>query len=249
MTTTLTAMCPKAMMTLMTIDIKQFLKRFLAIAFLMVLSLRASAQFIPVPGEWFHFSYAHLTLLDAPEALEQNIKSQGWQMMLMYESPLGKRSHFGLGYGIGFTGNYWHTNLRMTTNPGGGNMNYSYLSPDSSYAKNRFSSSYIDVPIELRYRSKSNNKGRYFRFYVGGLAGYRIGSFSQFKEGSYNVKHKGLQDLSKWHYGVFVRTGYWLFNLYVYYGMNSVFDPNRSEFYPDGLDKMRSLSVGLSISI
>ena len=207
------------------------------------------AQFIPEPGEWLHFSYSKLTLLNAPDELQQKWNSQGWQLMLMYESPLGRRSHFGLAYGLGFTGNYWHTNLRITTNPGGGNLNYSYLPSDSTYKKNRFSSSFIDIPVEFRYRSKSDKKGRYFRFYLGGLVGYRIGSFSQFREGSYNVKHFNIDDLTRWHYGAFVRTGYWLFNLYVYYGFNSVFDPSRSDNYPVGLDKMQSLSVGISVSL
>lgn len=228
---------------------KQILKRLLAAAGFVLLSICAKAQFIPVPGEWLHFSYAHLTLLNAPEELEESARSQGWQIMFMYESPLGRRSHFSVGYGLGFTGNNWHSNLRITTNPGGGNLNYSYLSTDSSYSKNRFSSSYIDLPVELRFRSKSNGTGRYFRLYVGALVGYKMGSFSQFKAGDYNVKHFKINDLSRWHYGVFVRTGFWLFNLYAYYGLNPVFDPGRSDFYPAGLKQMQSLSIGLSVSI
>lgn len=169
--------------------------------------------------------------------------------MFMFENLFGRRSHWGIGYGPGFSVNYWHTNLNITTNPSGGPLNYTFLPSDSSFNSNRFSASYVDFPVEIRFRSNSNNKGRYYRLYVGGLIGYRINSFSQFKVDDYNVKHYNITSLSRWHYGVFLRTGYWLFNLYVYYGLNPVFgDLNEGEG-PLGLDKMQSLSIGLSLSL
>jgi hypothetical protein len=99
----------------------------------------------------------------------------------------GRRSHWGIGYGPGFSVNYWHTNLNIETDPGGGPINYTYLPNDSSYKSNRFSASYFDFPVEMRFRSNSNNKGRYYRLYFGGLIGYRINSFSQFKTDNFNV--------------------------------------------------------------
>jgi hypothetical protein len=208
-----------------------------------------NAQYIPERGEWLHFSYSKLQLLNAPEQLEQKWNSNGWQLMFMWENLFGRRSHWGIGYGPGFSVNYWHTNLNIETDPGGGPINYTYLPNDSSYKSNRFSASYFDFPVEMRFRSNSNNKGRYYRLYFGGLIGYRINSFSQFKTDNFNVKYAKINDVSRWHYGVFLRTGYWLFNLYVYYGLNPVFNQFKNGEGAEGLDKMQSLSIGLSISI
>ena len=227
--------------------IKTKLLTLLCALFIGLSGLRA--QFIPETGEWLHFSYSKLTLLNAPEALEQKWNSQGWQLMLMYENLFGKRSHWGIGYGLGFSVNYWYTNLRITTNPGGGPLNYGYLPSDSTYRCNRFSASYIDLPVEIRFRAKSNRKGQYFRFYFGGLVGYRINSFSQFRHDDYNVKHYRMNDLARWQYGVFVRTGWWLFNAYVYYGLNPVFGNLPEGEGLEGLDQLQNLSVGLSISL
>jgi hypothetical protein len=207
------------------------------------------AQYIPEKGEWLHFSYSHLQLLHAPEQLEQKWNSNGWQLMMMWENLFGKRSHWGIAYGPGFSVNYWHTNLNITTGPNGGPLNYTYLPSDSSYNRNRFSASYFDIPVEIRYRSTTDKKGRYFRFYVGGLIGYRINSFSQIKVNDYNVKHYRINDISRWQYGVFLRTGYWLFNLYVYYGINPVFGDLAEGQGFEGLDQMQSLSIGLSLSL
>jgi hypothetical protein len=209
----------------------------------------ADAQYLPERGEWLHFSYSKFLLLNAPDEMEQQWNSNGWQLMLMWETLFGRRSHWGIGFGPGFSVNYWYTNLNITTNPNGGPLNYTYLPSDSNYTCNRFSASYLDLPVEIRFRSNSDKKGRYFRFYFGGLVGYRINSFSQIKVGDYNIKHYRINDLSRWHYGVFVRTGYWLFNLYVYYGLDPVFGDLTSGEGVEGLDQMQSLSLGLSISL
>ncbi len=207
------------------------------------------AQYIPEQGEWLHFSYSKLQLLNAPEQLEQKWNSNGWQLMFMWENLFARRSHWGIGYGPGFSGNYWHTNLNIKTNPGGAPNTYTYLAADSTYKTNRFSATYFDVPVEIRFRGNSDGKGRYFRFYFGGLVGYRINSSSHIKVGDYNVTYHGIGDLSRWRYGVFVRTGWWLFNAYVYYGINPVFEPFEAGEGVEGIDQMRSLSLGLSISL
>jgi hypothetical protein len=94
-----------------------------------------NAQYIPERGEWLHFSYSKLQLLNAPEQLEQKWNSNGWQLMFMWENLFGRRSHWGIGYGPGFSVNYWHTNLNIETDPGGGPINYTYLPNDSSIQK------------------------------------------------------------------------------------------------------------------
>jgi len=207
----------------------------------------ARAQYLPERGEWFHFSYSHLTLLNQPEQLTQSWKSNGWQIMLMRETLFARKSHWGIAYGLGFSANFWHTNLNISSIPNTSNREYTYLPSDSTYKSNRFSASYIDIPFEFRFRTRSNSYGQYFRFYFGGLVGYRINSYSAFQTGDYSVKYYKLDDLARWHYGVFVRTGWWLFNLYAYYGINPVFD--KFDNTPEGLDKMQSLSLGLSISL
>lgn len=218
---------------------------FLLIAFLCVAS--AKAQYLPERGEWFHFSYAHLNLLNKPAELKESWKSNGWQLMLMRESLFSRRSHWGVGYGLGFSSSFWHTNLNITTNPSTQTRTFSYLATDSGYTSNRFSASYVDIPFEIRYRTKSNHLGQYYRFYFGGLLGYRMNSYSAFKQEDYSIKYYKIDELARWHYGVFVRTGWWLVNVYAYYGINPVFSKNISS--PVGLNNMHSLSLGLSVSL
>lgn len=207
----------------------------------------ASAQYLPERGEWFHMSFSHLVLLEKPNELTNKWTSNGWQFMLTRETLFSRRSHWGIGYGLGVSTSAWYTNLNIKSSPNSTDFTYQYLPADSSYNSNKFSASYIDIPIEFRYRSKSNSYGQYFRFYFGGLIGYKFNSYSHFRNNDYSLKYYRINDMARWHYGVFVRTGFWLFNLYAYYGINGVFSDIKNG--PAGLDKMRSLSLGLSISI
>lgn len=219
---------------------------FLFVAVLL-LGNSLQAQYLPERGEWFHFSYSLQSLIDAPPELTEKWNSNGWQLMLMRESLFSRRSHWGIAYGLGFSSNFWHNNLNIKAVPNSPELEYTYLPSDSSYNANRFSASYIDLPIEFRYRTKSNNRGQYFRFYFGGLVGYRINSYSAFKSTDYSVKYYKINDLAKLRYGVFLRTGWWLFNIYAYYGINTVFQSNA--VVPAGIDKMHQFSLGLSVSL
>jgi len=224
--------------------LKKLLVLFVAV---LLTSSSLQAQYLPERGEWFHFSYSLLSFTNTPPELTQKWNSNGWQLMLMRESLFSRRSHWGIAYGFGFSSNFWHTNLNIQAVPNNPELQYTYLPSDSSYKSNRFSASYIDIPVEFRYRSKSNSRGQYFRFYFGGLVGFRMNSYAAFQSQDYSVKYYRINDLAKVHYGVFVRTGWWLFNLYAYYGLNTDFQSN--SIVPKGLDKMHSLSLGLSISL
>lgn len=203
-------------------------------------------QQISRQGEGIHLSYGYAMLLNAPEALTTRY-SDSWQVQFVNEWLLSNYSHFALGYGLGFSTYNWHNNLRISTSPNSPVLTYSYLPADSSYNTNRFSGSYVDMPLELRYRSKMNQYGRYWRIYVGGLVGYRINSSSKFRVDDFSVKNYRITDLAQWQYGVFLRTGYYVFNLYAYYGLNPVF----SQVAPgwEDLTKLRNLSIGLNISL
>lgn len=201
---------------------------------------------MPRQNEWLQVSYSYLSLLNAPSELKTNWKSNAWAIQLMGQEDLGKKSHFSFGYGVGFSNFNYHNNLRITTTPSSG-AQYYWLPADSNYTKNTFSTSFIDVPLELRYRSSATKNGRYFRLYFGALAGIRVNSKSHFVVGDYSVKHHNLSDLPRWHYGLYARTGFWVFNLYVCYNLNPTFAKTPASF--TDLSGMHSLQVGLNVSL
>jgi len=213
----------------------------------LLMSAALFAQYTPRQGEWLHFSYSYLMMLNKPTELTENWRSNAWQMQILNERSFGIKSHLGLGYGLGISNFYYHNNLRISTNAGNDKLNYTWLAQDSTYNTNRFSATYLDVPIELRYRSNTNKYGHYFRFYVGALVGVRINSFSHFRNNDYSVKNYRINDMAQWHYAVFVRTGFWLFNLYACYSLSPTFTSAPTGW--EGLKDIHSLQLGISLSL
>ncbi len=90
---------------------------------------------------------------------------------------------------------------------------------------------YIDIPLELRFRTNSTKKS--FRFAVGGKVGFRVDSKSKIKyevEGT-TTRYKVKNDLylEQFRYGVYGRMGYGSFNIWVYKSMSNLFVPGATE--------------------
>lgn len=164
---------------------------------------------------------------------------------LMHEQLIG-RSHFSVGFGLGYTSFNYNNNLNIVTDPYSQQSQYQFLGADTTYGKNRQVLQYIEVPIELRYRSKVNRKGRYFRFYPFIKIGYLLKSYNHFEDGKYSVVHFNIQGLNRWRATVGLRTGIWIFNLYATYDLTSLYQPIEVEGVD--LSEFRGASVGLSVS-
>ena len=165
---------------------------------------------------------------------------------LMTEKLFG-HSHFSLGYGLGMTSSHLENNLNIVTDPVSQKSQYSFLSTDTAYNKNRQVLQYVEIPIEFRFRFKSNRKGRYFRFYPLVKLGYQFRSYSHFENGQYSVVHFNIQDMNRWRVVAGLRTGFWIFNLYTTYELTPLFQEvivGETDF-----SQFRTLSVGLSVSL
>jgi hypothetical protein len=115
--------------------------------------------------------------------------------------------------------------------------------PDLSYKKSKFVATYFDIPLELRYKSKSE-----FRAALGFKFGFLIMGHSKYKgddyqDGTTNLviyKKKKIPYLEKNRYGFTARIGYKWLNLWGYYQLSALFQGGKGpEMYP--------ISVGITL--
>lgn len=115
--------------------------------------------------------------------------------------------------------------------------------PGISYKKSKFVTTYLDIPIEIRYKSKSE-----FRASVGFKFGFLVMGSSKYKgddypNGTTNLviyKKKKIDYLESNRYGFTARLGYKWLNLYGYYQLSSLFQSGKGpEMYP--------ISVGITL--
>jgi hypothetical protein len=105
---------------------------------------------------------------------------------------------------------------------------------------------YVDGVLEFRYRSAANNKGRYNRFYVGAIVGYRVDSYAYLQAEDYRVKFYNIGGFSTLRYGAYLKAGRGPFNLYYYYGLNPIVE---SGVLVPELGAATSQNIGLSITL
>ncbi|MEQ9262939.1 MAG: porin family protein [Owenweeksia sp.] len=226
---------------------------FIAVGLL--ISVSAFGQIKPKQDDWVAYDLTHDFLLDAPQGLEQSWRSNGHSLSFTDDVQFSEGSNFSFAYGIGFTSNNYYNNLSIETDPGNGLEFISFLDTDTVNS-NKLTVQYIHIPIELRFRSNPNQKGNFFRFYVGAKVGVRINSYSKLITDQFNRQFNDLGSLNRFMYGAYTRIGYSFINIYAYYSLSDLFS---DQLYPVGVNPALAftekfspgtpISVGISLTL
>lgn len=220
--------------------------KYILTTLLLTSSFLLSAQgkaFIPEPGEGLSFNTSSLTVVGAGGAFVPAWQANSQEFQLLRENTIGL-SHFGIAYGIGYSGHFYHGNLHVDV-AANGQQSLEHLD-GQSYISNRLATEYIDGVLELRYRSHSNKKGRYTRVYVGGLVGYMTDSYAYLETESYRVKFYNIGGFSTLRYGAYLKAGRGPLNLYYYRGLNPIVE---SGVLVPELGAATSQNIGLAITL
>lgn len=114
--------------------------------------------------------------------------------------------------------------------------------PDSiHYSKNRFSSSYLRIPLSFDLRTKEDDRGNRFHFVFGPDVGLLLnGRVKQISQENGKQKIDDSYNFTKVRYGGFVRVGYGGWGLFAKYYTNDMFENS-----PDQKG-LKNLSFGLT---
>ncbi len=171
--------------------------------------------------------------------------NRGINVYFMYDVLLGNKAkprHFSIAPGIGVgSENYYFKSYKMT-------WHYDTLTRfvplgDSiSSKKSKLNMTYIDIPIEFRYRSTPNKKtGMSWKLAVGFKFGFLVGSKWKYKGEDPNVGTNGenvtikdikVANMSKFRYGPTIRGGYGPVSLFCYYSIGSAFTTKGPKMNP-----------------
>lgn len=104
-----------------------------------------------------------------------------------------------------------------------------------SISKNNVSLNYIEIPLEFRYHFKKSNYNRSMRVAVGGKIGYLMNAHTKIEYTDQDgltrrIKDRQSYGLNPLRYGIYTRMGFPGFNVWGYYGLNTVFQNNRGPF-------------------
>jgi len=176
------------------------------------------------------------------DSLQTKWYSRGFNAYFMYDILLGKKALFSVAPGLGVgTNNVFH-NSALSVDTNGTEL----VKRTDDYKRNKIGLAYVDIPVELRFRSKPNAKNKSFKVALGFKAGILIDSKTKVRKedafGEMKVyKEKRLDNLNLFRYGATFRVGYGPFNLFAFYSLSKLFEKDRGP-------EITPFSVGFSIN-
>jgi len=192
----------------------------------------------------FYIGFTYDIMEQRPEGMQQNKFSSGITFGFLRDMPVNKARTWSVAAGLGLGIHNYNHNLAVTHSDAG--YQYGVIPDTVAYRKNKIILDYLDVPIELRWRTSTPNSHKFWRVYTGLKFSYLLFSKYKYRDSDHARVTNYLGDLDKLQYGLYVATGYNTWNLNVYYGFNPLF--KSGEVDGERL-KMHALNIGLMFYI
>jgi len=242
------------------------MKRLTLILFTCLLSLSLYAQDKEntpkgrpdIVGDLF-LDFGFNTLNNRPEDLNTRFfPSRVANIYYQYPINLGENSGFTFnpGIGLGMDKLAFKRDSTLTNNPSLGASSSQFTGIRTLYGAdvdikvNTTAINYIDIPLEFRYHVNKRNYNKGIRVALGGKIGVLYNAHTKVEITDPNGltrKIKTRQDfgLNPIRYGVYSRVGFAGFNLWAYYGLNTVFKEGKGPYGTEATQFNFGLSVAL----
>ena len=180
-----------------------------------------------------------------PDNVDVRVINQGVNVLGLYDYRINQ-SDFSFAFGAGLGSHNFYSDAFAEVDSAGNShlFKISTLYPGTDYKRNKISFSYIDIPLEFRYRTKSEFRaslGFKFGFLVNTHTKY-IGDDYIFNTGNkdFQVKFKDVPNIEKVRYGFSARFGWKFINVTGFYSLSGLFKKGQGpDLYP--------ISVGISL--
>ncbi len=119
-----------------------------------------------------------------------------------------------------------------------------YVTDNVNYSKNRFSASYLRIPLAFDFRTKDNKKGNKFHITAGPEIGFLLdGKVKQISDEMGKKKFYDNYHFSQFRYGGYLRAGYKSTGLFVKYYANNMFENSPAQ------DGLKNINFGLTFGL
>jgi hypothetical protein len=192
----------------------------------------------------FYFGFTYNILQNKPEKLEQNKFSSGLGFGFLRDMPINKRRTWAIAAGLGYSINNFNHNFSIAEIDG--DRVYTILDGEVSYDKSKHILHYVDLPVEIRWRTSTPLSHKFWRVYTGLKLSYLVFNRYKYKDANLKFSNSNNPDLNKLMYGAYLAVGYNTWNVNLYYGFSPIFKRGTLEGEP--ID-MRTLNIGLMFYI
>jgi hypothetical protein len=192
----------------------------------------------------FYVGMTYNLLGNRPSGVSQTKFTPSFSLGVLRDMPINKSRTIAIAAGLGYALNNYNQNILITqTN---GTRTYNTIDSGIIYDKNKLTLHFIELPIEFRWRNSTPESHIFWRIYSGFKVSYLIYDRSIYQEGSKTFLVTHNKDLNPFQYGAYIAMGRNTWNLYAYYGLNTIF--NKAELGTQSIE-MNSMNFGLMFYI
>jgi len=186
------------------------------------------------------FNYENF--VNGPSNVDFRWYNRGINVQYLYDIHVVK-NRFTIGLGAGFSSQNYYGNGHLTRDTlADGGLGAVWDTRDQDYTNNKVSVNYLEIPLEFRYRSKTNEKGYQWKFTLGAKYGYLIDIHDKLiLDNGDKFKTYNFPDVNDFRYGVVTRIGYGKVNLTAFYSLQPLFKDGRGQ-------EMNQISIGIGIA-
>ena len=158
-------------------------------------------------------------LTNLPKSIFQSGFSNSFSLGFIKDLPINKQRNFGFGIGIGYGHETYFHNIKIYEV----NRQTFFDYFDENYDSNKLIINQLEIPIEIRWRTSTIDKYKFWRIYSGIKINYIYLSKSVF-ETENKQTYKNPNAINKLQYGITLAAGYGTFNFFMYYGLTPLFN-------------------------
>jgi hypothetical protein len=178
----------------------------------------------------FYFNLTYISLLNTPPPISQSGFSFGLGGGFIKDFPLNARRNVALGAGLGYGFNNYYFNVRFNKETEEGE--------ETVVLNSKFMLHMLELPIELRFRTSTPTRYRFWRFYPGLKISYVFyENLSQDRDPDFDVGE--TVQPNELLYGLTFSGGFNKWNVHVYYGLNDLLTNTRENDYDFNITDFR----------
>ena len=215
------------------------------ISFLLIMNfVKSYSQVNDVDNKYledqFYLGLYYSALTSVPENFNQNKFSSTLNFGFIRDLPLNKQRNFGLGVGFGLSLDSSNSNLKLSEL---NNSVSAEIVNGEDFTKNKWNTTKIEFPLEVRWRTSTPTSYKFWRVYFGVKTSYLLRSRYKYESLNNNYTLDNLP-FRKTQSGLTLNAGNNTWNLGVYLGLNPVFNKEFGQINPDFKD-LKEFKLGL----
>jgi hypothetical protein len=179
-------------------------------------------------------------LTSAPENFNQNKFSSTLNFGFIRDLPLNKQRNFGFGVGVGLSLGSSNSNLKLSEL---NNSVSAEIVNGEDFTKNKWNTTKIEFPFEVRWRTSTPTSYKFWRVYFGVKTSYLLKSKYKYESLNSNYTLENLP-FRKTQSGITVNAGNNTWNLGLYMGLNPIFNKEFGQNNPN-LKDLKEFKLGL----